>query len=313
MGISPSGLEQFRQCRFRFLLERLLGLEEQEPDPVAVEPMEFGSLMHRVLQAFHERVRELEPEARLAPDRRETYRRWLQEIVAEVFRSWEEPTPAAPAWREARRQAAELAELFLEVDLEQMAGARVRANESFLTAPRPRAGALLRGRIDRISEEDGGFLVTDYKTGSVPARARIFGENPDSFQMPFYVALMRAAGMEARRAAYYAVKDARYVWVTGGPRAMADAEDMEQALQGLEQAVTGMAAALEAGDFTVPRTCESCGAARRLPRALRRGGPWACPSIASSWPPRGRSATPWSWRGPAPARPPCWPSASCGS
>jgi hypothetical protein len=77
--------------------------------------------------------------------------------------------------------------------------------------------------------------------------------------MPFYVALMRAAGMEVRRAAYYSIEEARYVWVTGGPRPMADGETMERALQGLEQAVAGMAAALAAGDFTVPRTCESCG------------------------------------------------------
>jgi RecB family exonuclease len=239
-------------------MERLLGLEQRELSPVAVEPLEFGTLMHRVLQVFHERVRRREPQAGLTSERRETYRRWLTGIVRRVFRAWREPTPVAPAWRAARRLAEELALRFLDRDLEELPGARVFATERFLQDPRPEAGLLLRGSIDRISEEDGDFLLTDYKTGTVPSRARIFGERPDSFQMPFYLALMRAAGLPVRRAAYYAVREARYIWVTGGPRPMADGEAVEEALGRLERAVVEMAAALRAGDFTVPRACPSC-------------------------------------------------------
>jgi RecB family exonuclease len=261
LSVSATTLEKYLGCPFRFLLERLLGLEERDSSPLAVEPMEFGQLMHRVLQAFHNRVRRLEPEARLAPERREVYRSWMAHIVRRVFRAWQEqePTPVTPAWREARRQAEKLAGRFLEVELEKMSGARVQASERFLRAPRPEAGVLLRGKIDRLSELEGELLLTDYKTGTVPARARIFGERPDSFQMPFYVALLRAAGMPVGRAAYYAVRKARYVWVLGGLRSMADGQAMEQALQRLEQAVSAMAAALGAGDFTVPRTCATCG------------------------------------------------------
>ncbi len=259
LGVSPTSLQLFRQCPFRFLLERLLGLEQREASPVAMEPLEFGTLMHRVLQVFHERVRRLEPQASLLPERRETYRRWLALIVHQVFRFWGQPRPAAPVWRAARRLAGELALRFLSRDLEELPGARVVATERFLRDPRPEAGLLLRGTIDRISELTDGFLVTDYKTGRAPAGARIFGERPDSFQMPFYVALMRAAGLPVRRAAYYAVREARYVWVTGGPRPMADGEAMEAALGRLELAASEMAFRLRAGDFTAPRGCLSCG------------------------------------------------------
>ena len=259
LGVSPTGLQLFRQCPFGFLLERLLGLERRESSPVALEPLEFGTLMHRVLQVFHERVRHLEPQACLAPARRETYRRWLAGIVRRVFRAWPEPIPVAPVWRAARRLAEELALAFLDRDLEELPGARVRATERLLQDPRPEAGLVLRGKIDRISETSDGYLVTDYKTGKVPSSARIFGERPDSFQMPFYVALARAAGLPVRRAAYYAIRDTRYVWVTGGPRPMADEQAMQKALGRLEQAVGEMAARLRGGDFTATRTCQSCG------------------------------------------------------
>jgi RecB family exonuclease len=225
---------------------------------VAVEPLEFGNLMHRVLQVFYERVRRREPQARLAPERRETYRQWMSGIVRRVFRAWPEPTPVAPAWRTARRLAEELALLCLDRDLEELSGERVFATERRLRDPRPGEGLELRGSIDRLSEQDGGYLLTDYKTGRVPSRARIFGDHPDSFQMPFYVALMRAAGLSVRRAAFYDVRRARYVWVTGGQRPMADPQAMEAAVAGLEQAAAEMAERLRAGDFTVPRACASC-------------------------------------------------------
>ena len=259
LSLSPTSLQLFRQCPFRFLLERLLGLEQRESSPVAVEPLEFGSLMHRVLQVFHEQVMRLEPQASLLPERRETYRRWLAGIVHREFRDWREPIPAAPVWRAARRLAGELALRFLDRDLEELPGARVRATERFLRDPRPEAGVVLRGTIDRISELGDGLLVTDYKKKGTPTPAQIFGERPVSFQMPFYVALMRAAGLPVRAAAYYSIEQARYVWVTGGRRPMADGQAMEAALGRLELAVAEMAAALRAGDFTVPRACPSCG------------------------------------------------------
>jgi RecB family exonuclease len=259
LGVSPTGLQLFRQCPFGYLLERLLGLEKREPGPLALEPLEFGILMHRVLQVFHQRVRRREPRASLDPARRETYRRWLAGIVHRVFRAWEQPAPAAPVWRAARRLAVELAQGFLYRDLEELPGARVYATERFLRVPRPEAGLVLRGKIDRISELADGFLLTDYKTGKAPSRARIFGQRPDSFQIPFYVALARAAGLPVEGAAYYTLREARYVWVTGGRRPMADGETMEAALAGLEQAAAGMAARLRAGDFTAPRACPSCG------------------------------------------------------
>ena len=259
LAVSPTALELFLQCPFRFLLEHVLHLSDEVRSPVAVEPLEFGNLMHRVFQVFHERVRRKEPGGRSAPERRETYRRWMAAIVRRVFQAWKEPTPVAPAWQAARRRAVQLAERFVSADLEELAGWRVHATEHRLRDPRPEAGVLLRGKIDRISEDSGGYLVVDYKKKRTPTRGEIFGEQPVSYQMPFYVALMRATGLEVRRAAYYSIEEARYLWVTGGRRSMADGPTMEQALRRLEQAIAGMAAALASGDFTVPRTCASCG------------------------------------------------------
>jgi RecB family exonuclease len=164
----------------------------------------------------------------------------------------------APAWRAARERAERLAFLFLDRDMEELPGARVLATERFLRASRPRAGIALRGVIDRVSEWGGGLLVTDYKKKGTPSAAQIFGGQPTSFQMPFYLALLREAGLPVQAAAYYSIEQARYVWVLGGRRPMADGPALEAALAGLERAVAEMAGRLRAGDFTVARDCPAC-------------------------------------------------------
>ncbi len=52
---SPSQLETYAACPFRFFGSRVLHLEERETDPTR---MHYGSLVHRVLQKFYQKMRE---------------------------------------------------------------------------------------------------------------------------------------------------------------------------------------------------------------------------------------------------------------
>jgi len=264
LPLSPSGMETYLACPLHFLLEHTLGLQEPEDDPVQLQPREHGTLLHRILLEFGRRVQQEEPRAALEPSRRPLYSSWMRRSVHRVFRDYARrgPAPVEPAWRGARARALELAERFLEQELEVLPGRRFLHLEQTLRRELPAEGIVLLGKIDRVSaEEDGGRLLLDYKKNEVPSRTRIFGPEPTSLQMPFYLELLEAAGLPARAAAYYSIQKARYVWVLGGTRPMTDEAGMAEARAGLRRRVAAMTAALAAGDFTAPEApdCDYCG------------------------------------------------------
>jgi RecB family exonuclease len=254
LRLSATGLEQYLQCPLRFLLEKILWLTEEELKPAALEPMEFGQLMHRVFQLFYRWVRRHEPGGRLAADRFQLYEHRIRRIVRQVFRSWgqEHPLPVSPVWRRERWRAGELAVRFLETELEEMSDERVRLTERRLRQDWPEQDLLLSGKIDRLSEGPEGLLLVDYKKNNTPGAAEIFGPDAPSIQMPFYLRLIRARGLDVRRAAYYSIEAARYRWVAGGRRSMVDADTLERTLDELDARILEAAARIAGGDFTRP-------------------------------------------------------------
>jgi RecB family exonuclease len=254
LRLTATGLEQYLQCPLRFLLEKALRLNGEERSAVALEPPEFGQLMHRVFQLFYRSVRRREPGGRLDAERAETYGRRMRRIVRHVFRSWarEHPLPVSPVWRRERLRAGELAARFLAVELEQMIGERVRLTERRIRRPWPGEALLLSGTIDRVSEGPEGLLLVDYKKNRTPGAADIFGQEPVSIQMPFYLRLLRSGGLDVRRAAYYSIEAGAYRWVAGGPRSMADPDSLQRAVEQLDARIRGAAARIAGGDFTRP-------------------------------------------------------------
>jgi RecB family exonuclease len=254
LRLSATGLELYLQCPLRFLLERVLWLGEEELKPAALEPMEFGQLMHQVFQLFYRWVRRREPGGRLAAERFQVYESRMRRIVRKVFRSWAQahPLPISPVWRRERWRAGELAARFLEAELKEMKGERIRLTERRLRQAWPGQDLLLSGKIDRLSEGPEGLLLVDYKKNRTPGAADIFGPDAPSIQMPFYLRLMRARGLPVRRAAYYSIEAGVYRWVAGGPRSMADAETLERTLAELDTRIREAAARIAEGDFTRP-------------------------------------------------------------
>ena len=254
LKLTATGLEQYLQCPLRFLLEKVLDLAEEQPSALALEPVEFGQLMHRVFQLFYRSVRRREAEGRLWAERAAVYERRMRRIVRHVFHSWAQahPLPAPPVWRRERLRAQELASRFLEVELEEMSGERVRLTERRLRRSWPEEGLLLSGTIDRVSEGPEGLLLVDYKKNRTPLAADIFGEEPVSIQMPFYLQLLRSRGLDVRRASYYSIEAAAYRWVAGGPRSMADPATLERTVERLEARIRQAAEGIAGGVFTRP-------------------------------------------------------------
>jgi ATP-dependent helicase/nuclease subunit B len=206
---SPTAFELYAQCPFRYLLQRLLGLEEDENSTPGY--LEEGKLEHKILELFYRewtetleghaltaRLDELLPQAAELLAEKDN----LGSLLSHRFRA-EDP-------RRLRRLR-----LFIERDQLRMAATGFHPDPDSLEIgfemdaselPVPGDGFSLRGYIDRVDRDaEGRELVLDYK------RSGKNSEPPDTdpptlFQLPLY-AMGRKT--EVAGTAYFSVKDTK--------------------------------------------------------------------------------------------------------
>ncbi len=210
--LSPTRLETYAVCPYRFFLQSVLRLTEiEEPETVErISALERGSLIHMILNRFLTDVA-----AELPPDDEAAYEallRQLQATAAEACDEWEQRGAAGYKllWEFDKRAIFEDLEVWFAQEIERMraSGYRPQAfevrfgnawhaeeDESGYSINDPLAvpietGALrFQGRIDRIdwNRDQTAFRVIDYKTGSS------YGAHDDQFeqgtklQLPLYL------------------------------------------------------------------------------------------------------------------------------
>jgi ATP-dependent helicase/nuclease subunit B len=182
---SPTALEHYSACPYRFLLQAIHRLTPREV-PEAIEemsPMQRGSLVHEI--QFH-LFRRLEAEGLLpvTPANLDAVRDVLEAVIGEVAERFREDL--APAiervWeagiegvrsdlREWLRKMSEDDSGYVPWRFELafgLSGRRKRDRHSQLEPVELNAGMKLRGSIDLVERDGRGRLrVTDHKTGSV--------------------------------------------------------------------------------------------------------------------------------------------------
>ncbi len=192
--LSPSRLETWAQCGFRYYLGYVLGLSERD-DPeraIDISPLDRGSAIHDSLEKFiagaieHNRP---EPhEAWTDADREQ-----LRAIALETLTEYEARgrTGREVIWRQTKRDLLGMLDEFLAVDTNRRNANGTRptsvelafgldgADPVTLTMPDGRQLGF-RGRIDRVDQAtDGAVHVYDYKTGK---GAKYKGLPDDPFQ-----------------------------------------------------------------------------------------------------------------------------------
>jgi ATP-dependent helicase/nuclease subunit B len=181
--LSPSRIESWAQCPFRYFLANLLGLREREaPEEIeTIDPRDRGSLVHKVLEDF---ITEMPP--RITPAQPWTN---AERVRARELTNREcDAVEAAGATGRPLLWRLERARILREVERTLDADERIRAERGLVTldtevnfgrSPEDRIPALtldlgstqvtFRGQIDRIDaspDPDGEVVVYDYKTGS---------------------------------------------------------------------------------------------------------------------------------------------------
>ncbi len=196
--LSATQIEKFELCRFQYFCR--YGLNVQERRTAELNALEYGSLMHFLLQRLFEG---LGAETILALEKEELHQKilgFLDEYVAETFGGMETKTPrfaylvsriADSAQTVALHIARELSQSgFQPADFELEIGKSVGA----LSIPLPDGGTVrVDGKIDRVDVMDRAgtrwLRVVDYKTGKKEFRLSdiVYGLN---MQMLIYLAAL---------------------------------------------------------------------------------------------------------------------------
>jgi len=229
---SPTALEMYAACPFRFYLSRVLGLEPLPAVDLDLTALERGSLLHKIAFRFYAGWR---GDGKGAVTET-SYPAALQQILA-IGREETGRFPFdSPAWLVEKEHLAGsphvgrgLLERFLTHEMETAFSTFVpHAFELSFGLPvaagtcdpasTPDAVAIplngtdgevvrIRGRIDRIDRlPDGRFLIADYKTGSSHPSLRDI-EAGKAFQLPLYLrAVETLTAMQGVAGCYYTLR-----------------------------------------------------------------------------------------------------------
>ena len=219
--LSPTALESYAECPYRFFLEKVLGLRElDEPETVErIDPLNRGSLIHHIFERFLSALGDERPDVR----HRSEHLEQLGTIATEECDAAQERglTGYPALWHHDRRSILEDLVSWYDEECEDPVRSRYQraAFEVRFGAPRadePQTSPLsvdqpieidaggrrlrLNGRIDRLEWSGDGapFRVIDYKTGGdgyAPAEDSVRGGR--SLQLPLY--LLAAAQLLDRR------------------------------------------------------------------------------------------------------------------
>jgi ATP-dependent helicase/nuclease subunit B len=182
---SVTELDLYLKCPYDYLVTRVLGLAPLEEVTEDISPLDRGSKVHTILRNFY-----LSWTGPVSRERREEARALLKRLADSEFGR------EADTFRNRREKElfqTVMAERFLDAE-EEFWGQGMRPAylekkiERYRLVLRDGREVGLSAKIDRIDvDEDGNFIVVDYKTGDYP-KPRMNVEQ-DIFQLPVYAVM----------------------------------------------------------------------------------------------------------------------------
>jgi CRISPR/Cas system-associated exonuclease Cas4 (RecB family) len=176
-GISPSAINKFMRCPLDFYYRYVIGLGEVESLEENMEASTFGSIVHDVLETLYKRYVGMT----MQDEDFNGFKLELDTLIDEaIHRLYNSNFELAGFDIIMRRIVQRMIEVVLEHDQLKFSEARANGEERIVNGvevelkaelPMDKIGvnlpASVRGKADRVDEQNGNFMVLDYKTGSV--------------------------------------------------------------------------------------------------------------------------------------------------
>jgi len=251
--VSPTRLEQYGACGFRFLMSTLLGLRvpEDPDDSETIDPMTRGNLMHGTLEDFFREMQAVgRPAVREAWTGADEAR--AQEILTghlDAARARGMAGLAVFSGQDERALRADLRRFMAEdAEMRRRTGAVPAHFEQEMSHEGP-GGQRFRGYIDRVDVDpvSGHHWIVDYKTGRAwePKVEDPF-ESDRKLQLAVY--LLAAKGAPASASYWFISARGDFRLVTYEPSAQNDAR-FANTLTAISQGVTSGSFPAVPGDF----------------------------------------------------------------
>ena len=250
--ISATGYQKLVDCPFSFFANNCLALKPIEEIDDELDKADFGSRIHRILQAFHGGIDGLpgpfaEPVSEKNLDKATDL---LADISEQVFQNDIKRLPSTLGWYLNWHRTIPY---YLNWQMEREKLLRVTETESnheirIMDSP----PLSLFGRLDRVDSGNGQLAIIDYKTGKAPSKKKL--HNGESVQLPFYAMLceQQVSSTSALEIGDGAVSE----------RARLEDEELEQLVkdhtQRIRELFTDLAAGTNAPAWADSSTCHYC-------------------------------------------------------
>ena len=186
--ISPTRLDQYLRCPFNFFLQETFG-EPSDDRAQELDAMTFGTLCHEVLDRFAKEGPKDSVDAQEIAD-------WLEHEARILLGAYGTSLPAIIELQ-GESAIARLRNFAPAQAARRKAGWRIIAAEQSLECRIKSSNTLLRGKVDRIDENEhtGELAIIDYKTWEAPR------DESTSLQLPIYRAMVQCSGRFSAHAA----------------------------------------------------------------------------------------------------------------
>ncbi|MDR2486177.1 MAG: PD-(D/E)XK nuclease family protein [Treponema sp.] len=194
LRLTPTDLNKYIACPFKWVLQRGLLIREKQTGIETVDQQDLGILYHRILERLFMRIKQ-----ERGRFRREDISAYKIYLIEETQEALAEARSAEGAFQESiyamleNRIVAALSD-YLESDKAILNRAEILGAEYPLRKIYSPTEPLLTGIADLVlAYEDGGLILTDFKTGLLPAKKDIHAEErdaPENVQMAAYIAML---------------------------------------------------------------------------------------------------------------------------
>ena len=197
ISVSPSRLEDYVECGFRYYVRRLLGVVAPESSDEGVPSREVGRIVHRILYRFFLKTIEIRDKERSLSleDAKGLMLRIASEELKELGVRYQRTRDLI--WQDQLGKLLQglnddgtgLLASLLERHWERPPDSEVRFVEQPISLVLghldPDVPVRLTGVIDRIDSTESGYRVLDYKTGETSPLKKLQGGS--GFQLPLYL------------------------------------------------------------------------------------------------------------------------------